>query len=447
MPKTSAERLTKRAVEAAPPGSYLWDSEVRGFGVRTTAVRKGGQSGSRSFVFRYTVPDPKPGRPDHRKQRFDTLGGFPSLTVEQARDLARARAAKGRDVDHRGERKRTAEERSRAKTVHDLGLHYLGTYAKERGLRPATLKSAKHLLSMVPDSLGAKPVEEVAKPEVQRLHAQVREDVSVYQANRLLAVLARMFTLAEENGWRTLPNPCRGVKKGEEKQRWRNLSEGEVARLLAACEAYPGAMLDGVPEGERGAFAGLLSERENSANAVRLLLYTGARLQEVLKADWGQFDLERGRWTKPSSHTKTKRDHLVDLAGPALDLLREMRTADPLGRFLFPGEPREVSPGTFEARARADLKRPWRWIVREAGLEDVRLHDLRRTTASFMLSDGASLATVGSALGHTQAATTQRYAHLSQDVQREALKRAGERMAALRGTAKKADVMALARGC
>ena len=80
---------------------------------------------------------------------------------------------------------------------------------------------------------------------------------------------------------------------------------------------------------------------------------------------------------------------------------------------------------------RADLKKPWQWIVDNAGLVDVRLHDLRRTTASFMISGGASLATVGKALGHTQASTTQRYAQLSQSVQREELRKAGERMVGL----------------
>ena len=441
MPKKSLTPLTKRAVEHAPVGDYLWDSEVRGFGVRVT------KAGTRSFVFRYTFPDPLPGDPKHKRQRFETLGGFGAVTVDQARELAREKARKGRNVDHRGEQERELDRRSKAKTLADLGEFYLGTYAKERPLRASTVKAAKQVLGCVDEGLKSKPVEDVTKPEVQRLHARVREDRGIYQANRLLAVLSKMFVLAEENGWRTLPSPCRGVKKGEEKQRWRNLSEAEVGRLLNACDAYPGAILDGIGEEERAevraANPAMLRDRENSVNAVRLLLYTGARLQEVLKADWRQFDLERGRWTKPSSHTKTKRDHMLDLGGPALELLRAMRAQDPFGHFLFPGEPREVSPGKLEPRARADLKRPWRWIVKAAALEDVRLHDLRRTTASFMLSDGASLATIGSALGHTQASTTQRYAHLSHDVQREALKRTGERMAALGQASRPAAVVAI----
>ena len=144
-------------------------------------------------------------------------------------------------------------------------------------------------------------------------------------------------------------------------------------------------------------------------------------------------------WEKPSSHTKTKRKHRLELDGPALSLLRDMKERAAHPRLLFPGDPSKGRLGNLGERAtpiitkpRVDLKRPWRWITERAGLEGVRLHDLRRTLASFMLSGGASLATVGKALGHTQGRTTERYAQLSETVQRDALRAAGERMSALR---------------
>ena len=397
MPKKTEARLTKRRVEATQPGAYSWDSEVPGFGVRVTPAE------TRSFIYRYRVDG---------RQRYEPLGGFPALTVEQARELARELAGRGRDTDHRAAREAAHEERRRAKSLQDLSEHYLTDYAMARGLRPSTLRNARGVLRLVPEAVLGKSVAGIGKADVRRLHGEAKAAAGVYQANRLLAVLSKMFALAEEEGWRSESNPCRGVKKFDEDQRWRNLSEPEVARLLTACDGYIGQ------DPVRG---------QNAADAVRLLLFTGARLQEVLKAEWVQLDLEAGRWVKPSSHTKTKRQHFLDLDGPALDLLREMRARDPGGRFLFPG-----APVAGEERPRADLKRPWTWIAREAGLHGVRLHDLRRTTASFMLSGGASLAAVGKTLGHTQAATTARYAHLSQTVQREELKRAGERMAALR---------------
>jgi integrase len=220
-----------------------------------------------------------------------------------------------------------------------------------------------------------------------------------------------MFSLAVEQQLRST-NPCKGVKKFPEDQRWRNFSDEEVARILRACDAYP---------------------LQNPANAIRLLLFSGARLQEVLKAEWSQFNLNAGIWEKPSSHTKTKRQHRLQLEGHVLDLIRDMRTDDPDGRFLFPGKDAEPDPTAPDAdlrRPRADLKRPWEWIVKEAKLEDARRHDLRRTTASFMLDAQVPLEAIGKALGHTQLSTTTRYAHLRQSAQGAAIRQAGDRMKA-----------------
>jgi integrase len=410
VPKVSTTRITKKVIDDAAPGAFVWDSEVKGFGLRVTPA------GTKSFVYRYRADG---------KQRYEAIGPFPGLTADEAREKAETLRGKHR-TDHRAVREQAEAERRRAKTLEDLAEHYLGPYAAARALRPGTLRDARGVLRLVDDDMKAKRVADVTKPDVRRMHSEARNTAGVYQANRLLAVLSKMFSLAEEEGWRTGDNPVRGVKKYNEDQRWRNLSETEVARLLDACDAYVG--LDP-------------NKGRNAADAVRLLLYTGARLQEALKADWSQFDLERGRWEKPSAHTKTKRQHRLELVGPALDLLRDMRERDPKGQFLFPGEPLILPNGAEVERPRADLKRPWSWISREAGLMGVRLHDLRRTTASFMLSGGASLATIGRQLGHTQASTTARYAHLADDVQGVAMRQAGERMVALKGTVPKGQIV------
>jgi integrase len=399
MPKRSTSRLTKRVIDETKPGAFVWDSELRGFGLRVTPA------GAKSFVVQYRMPSGKQGR--------TVVGAYPALTTDEAREIARERLGgvpQGRNPSATKHTLRTAP------TLADLAGEYTGEYAMTRNLRPRTVKDARAVLRHALASLGATKVIDITTTDIRRVHGELRKASGVYQANRLLAVLSKMFSLAAELGWRGGDNPCRSIKKFPEDQRWRNLSENEVGRLLDACDAYA----------EQGG--------RNGADAIRLLLFTGSRLQEVLKAEWPQFDLELGLWEKPSSHTKTKRQHRLELEGPALQLLQEMREREPDGRFLFPGEPRQIPDGKFEATPRADLKRPWVWIVREAALENVRLHDLRRTTASFMLSGGASLATVGKALGHTQATTTARYAHLSQTVQREELKRAGERMTALRGS-------------
>jgi integrase len=180
------------------------------------------------------------------------------------------------------------------------------------------------------------------------------------------------------------------------------LNREQIVRLLAACDGY---------------------EDQDAANAIRMLLFTGARLREVLNAPWTQFDLEAGVWSKPSHHTKTKKQHRVQLSGVVIQMLRTMRKVS-RSQWLFPGRSLDTH--------RVDLKRPWKVVSKCAGLRETRIHDLRRTYASFMLSGGASLDAVGQALGHTQLSTTQRYAFLAPDVQREAANKAMAAMGLVR---------------
>ena len=451
MPKANASELNRRTVEAAHPGQFLWDDGTRGisgFGLRVTP------GGTRTFIYRYRADG---------KQRFLNLGRYPALTIEQARKLARVKAGEvGVGLDPQDTRKALRD----APTMADLSKVYLEDYALSQALRPATIRHARALLSIAMKRLGGTKVAAVAITDIRKLHGDIRAEgiaagtKGVYQANRLLAVLSKLFSLAIERGWR-IDNPCKGVRKFPEDQRWRNLSEDEVGRLLAACDDYETGIrpvLDGdapetvirkqspLPE------AGWSATDMGAANAVRLLLFTGARLREVLSADWPQFDLAAGLWEKPSSHTKTKRQHRLELDGPALALLKGMAKRKHHAAYLFPGNPtlrRKNAPldiRTGQPKGvgpRADLRHPWRAISALAGLEGVRLHDLRRTTASFMLSEGSSLATVGKALGHTQASTTARYATLAASVQREGLRVAGERMVAAKGRTLKGAVVSL----
>ncbi len=212
-----------------------------------------------------------------------------------------------------------------------------------------------------------------------------------------------MLALAIKWGFRA-DNPCRGIEKAPEHRRERFLSPAEIARLSEVLAAHP---------------------EKNSANAVRLLLLTGARRGEVLSAMWDQFDLQAAVWLKPHRSTKQKRNHRLPLSAPAVAFLTEMRVeADqenvrrirdglkPI-LWLFP------AAGGAEGH-QTELKHFWAAVTAKAGIEGVRVHDLRHTYASILASSGLSLPVIGALLGHTQAATTHRYAHLLDDPLRAA---------------------------
>jgi integrase len=147
-----------------------------------------------------------------------------------------------------------------------------------------------------------------------------------------------------------------------------------------------------------------------------LLILTGARVGEVLSAEWAHFDLVRGVWTKPSHHTKQKRIEHVPLNRVARGLISSMWKQRASEQYLFPGK----------KGARKKLDRPWKAITATAGLSQVRLHDLRHSFASHLVSAGVSLYTVGKLLGHTKSQTTERYAHVNDDALREASNQFGK---------------------
>ena len=219
-----------------------------------------------------------------------------------------------------------------------------------------------------------------------------------------------MFNFAisdNEREWGIAKNPASGIQKFQEQKRERWLSKEELERLASALDSYPEkrATLAEVSEKQR---VFVRSEAQRAVNAIRLIIMTGARKGEVLLAKWEQFDLERGVWTKPSHNTKQKRVEHVPLSSQALVFLKSLPKE---GDFLFPGRMGEHL---------TDLKFPWAAICKDAQIAGVRVHDLRHTFASHLVSSGVSLPTIGKLLGHTQAQTTARYAHLADSPLREA---------------------------
>jgi len=384
MPRRTSQRLTKTLIENANNGSVIWDAAVPGFGLRVTPA------GTRTFVFQFRTSRAEQGR--------ITIGRYPAMTVEQARKIACVHRV---CVDQGGNPSRDRKESREAVTLSELARHYCDVYGPQRGLKPQTIADARRLLERYAlPRFGRRKVIDITVGDIRSIHNDTREKVSHFQANKVRAVLSRMFTLAIQNEWRN-DNPCKGVEKFHENARNNYLSPDQVTALLDACDRY---------------------HDQHAADGIRLLLYTGARLREVTSATWSQFDLDRALWVKPSSHTKTKINHRVQLAATTVDLLRRMRAQRPDTPFLFPGR-----DGT---KPRVDLKWPWQRILEDADIGHHRRHDLRRTTASFMLSTGSDLMTVGKSLGHTQASTTLRYASLFDTVQKDGITRATDLMLA-----------------
>ena len=389
-------KITKREVDALRPGAngaeaVLWDSEVKGFGVR---VQRGG---GKSYILHYRA-----GRGRGAPLRKLTIGRHGSpWTAETARDEAtRLRGLIVGGADPAIDR----IARQDAPTVAELGRRFLAEHIGVK--RKASTERAYRKLfeTLILPALGNRKVADVTRPEVIRLHHAYR--ATPYQSNRIVALLSSMFNLAERWGLRSDgSNPCRHIEKFKERSRERMLSPNELARL--------GDVLADAPASSY------------AVAAVKLLVFTGARLGEVLGLRWEWIDFERGAARLPDSKTGAKTLHLPP---PALAVLADLPRLE--------GNPHVIA-GQKEGAALVNLEKPWRAIRKAAGLDDVRLHDLRHAFASVAASSGMGLPIIGKLLGHTQAATTQRYAHLADDpVKAAAATVAGKIAAAMEGTSK-----------
>lgn len=378
-----AERLTDKIVKALPApatGNKLhYDAEVKGFAVRVTAAE------ARGFVLNY--------RAGGRERRL-TIGSFPEWSVAAARkEAGELKKLVDRGDDPMGERH---DERA-APTVGELIDRFAADFLPRK--RESTRREYAAMLDkIVRPELGRTKVADVRHADIDRLHRKVSQRAP-YRANRMVATLSRMMSFAVKLGWRD-DNPVKGIERNQEERRYRYLTGDELRRLTEALAAH--------------------SSRQ-AANVVRLLLLTGARRGEVLAATWDQFDIETGIWIKPSSHTKQKREHRVPLSAPVRALLSEMK-ADAERRG-------ETAPYLFLSRTgdgpMVEVKSSWAALCKAAGIEGVRLHDLRHTYASVLASAGLSLPVIGALLGHTQPGTTARYAHLFDDPLRAATERVG----------------------
>jgi len=376
------ERGTSRLYDLPNPnGKGGW---ISGFGVRVSS------GGTKSFVLRYRS----------RKTRTEhvyTIGTWPAWSVDAAR-------AEARDLKHRiekGEDPQAEREAERnAATVAELCDRFLADHVSRK--RASTQRDYRGIIDgYIKPRIGKKLVTALDHRDVETLHAEVTKRGHLHRANRVVAVLSKMMTLAMK--WRLRPdNPCKGIERNQETKRKRYLTGDELARLTRALAEHPDQAV---------------------ANVFRLLLLTGARKGEVLSATWSQFDFSRNCWIKPAHTTKQRSEHEVPLGDAAVTLLTAMRKASPDAEHLFPGR--------GDSGHLTEVKKAWAIVLRRAGIVGLRMHDLRHSYASMLASAGYSLPVIGALLGHTQPNTTARYAHLLDDPLRAATTKVGSLMAGL----------------
>jgi integrase len=301
----------------------------------------------------------------------------------------------------------------------------------------STSSSYRALLErLVLPQLGSRKAEKITTADIQRLHSKLKD--IPYQANRMLRVLSSLFTYAAKD--HAVPagfNPCRGIEYFPEEAKERYLSTEELGRIgLAIREAETiGLPYEIDPTNPKSKHTPKEEKRrtiigQHAAAAVRLLIFTGARLREILHLKWDQVDFQRGLLLLPTSKTGKK---TIILNEPALSVLESLPR---IGNYVIASS----TAGEENERPRADLKKPWKAISKHASLEDVRIHDLRHTHASVGAGAGLGLPIIGKLLGHTQSTTTQRYAHLDNDPLRKASEQIAGHLASAMGESKLAVV-------
>ncbi len=368
-------KLTKRYVEMLTPHTAntirFWDSEIKGFGVVVLP------SGRKTYMIQY--------RNAERTEKRLKLGVHGNITAEQARTMAKQHLGNITQGQDPAEQKKI---NLHLPTINDLACDYVERHGKRK--RARSLKEDQKLLNaLILPNLGKKKVRNVSQRDIETLHLSRSE--TPYNANRMLALLSKMFSLAQSWGWRD-DNPAKGLERFSEHKRERWLNQDELKQLWTALNHYPTAL---------------------PSFAIKLLLLTGARRGELLNATWEHIDFKQGVWTKPSHLTKQKKQEHLPLSAEAINLLKELKRLNPKNStYLFPGR--------VEGQPLKEFRGFWRKILKEANLENVRVHDLRHTYASHLVSNGLSLSIVGKLLGHTQAVTTQRYAHLADEPLRQA---------------------------
>jgi integrase len=388
-------KLTDRLAKTLEPGLY-WDAHPdapKGFLLQVTA------GNSRAYRLNYRR------KGDDRERRL-TIGDTSAWPVAEARKRG---AELRRQVDTGGDPLGDLEDRRAAPTVVGLIERFTAEALPSRAVTTRSEYRAMFDQWIVP-AIGRLKVAAVAREDIERLHRKVTAEGKSRRANAVLSLCSTIF--AQAIVWRLREdNPARHVARNPEHGRERYLSGEELDRLMATLERWR-------------------VKKPDSVDVIALAVLTGARRGEIFGMAWDQLDLDQAIWLRPAALTKQRKVHRLTLSAEAVAVLRRRQAERggpvvPLrraGGLVFP----RLNEGNFEF--------DWNAIRAATGLEDVRFHDLRHSVASWLIAAGMSLPVVGSVLGHSKAQTTQRYAHLSDAAQRQAVDIVGRLVGSGRST-------------
>ena len=374
-------KLTKRIIDAATSEKkdvFIWDTELKGFCCKITP------KGKKSYFLFYRTTD--------GRQRKPKIGDHGAITCEQARDIAQQwLAAVARGEDPSAEKQLMRQN----PTIKELSQRYMIEHAPHK--KASSCKEDQRLWDQyILPLFGSLKVSSLAREDILKSHHSLKDTPTT--ANRVLSLLSKALNLAELWGYRPdHSNPCRHVKRYAENKRERFLNREEITRLMNVLDA----------EEKEG------KELSCVIHAIRLLLLTGCRLNEILTLRWDEVDLINHCFHLSDSKTGKKTVYLSPSVITILNsITRELGNA-------------YVIWGRKKQSHLINLQKPWRRICAKAGFENVRLHDLRHTFASVAAENGLSLPIIGALLGHKQTQTTARYAHLVGQPLREASEKIG----------------------
>ena len=379
MPRVS---LTKRFIdqlEIPEDIQVFHDTKVTGLHLRVSP------RGSKTFYLYF--------RTKSGKQKRPRLGSYGILTVEQARDSARAmlgELSKGNDPTDRHQVKNI--------TLADFFKIFEKNHINKH-VKSSTAKTYRSLFaSVIEPTLGKQILEDITRSHVEEMVYQ--NDNRRTTANHALVLLRLILDKAQQ--WEFMSskrNPCSNVTKFKTQAKERFLTDNEITRLVDTLDQFEEASL----------------APKNAITIVRLLMMTGCRKNEITRLRWDELFLDEGVLKLKDSKTGKKE---VILSDDAIKILSAAPKNN--SNYIFPGKD-GISPIQ-------GLQKIWERIRRAAGLQDVRIHDLRHTFASVAVSNGAPLYEVGRLLGHASIQSTQRYAHLERSRLKDSLNKFSEKL-------------------